>query len=165
MSNPDHATEKPRNATEQRKLEAAIRHLYEHQITFNQILGFEVGELGEDRVSVNFAMKPELIGHYLHQRLHGGVIAAVLDATAGLTVMWSMVNRYPGESVDQVMARFRPLGTIDLRIDYLRPGIGENFMARAETTRLGRRIASTNMTLHNENGELLSTGAAAYIVS
>jgi acyl-coenzyme A thioesterase PaaI-like protein len=61
--------------------------------------------------------------------------------------------------------RFSKLGTIDLRVDYLRPAIGEYFELHAEVLRLGSRVASTRMTFLGADGRLLSTGAGAYIVS
>ena len=39
------------------------------------------------------------------------------------------------EAPMQRLHRFGKLGTIDLRIDYLRPGIGEHFELRAEVLR------------------------------
>jgi uncharacterized protein (TIGR00369 family) len=63
------------------------------------------------------------------------------------------------------MARFGKLGTIDLRVDYLRPGIGPRYTASAEVMRLGSRVASTRMEFFDAQGRLLSTGAGAYIVS
>jgi acyl-coenzyme A thioesterase PaaI-like protein len=39
------------------------------------------------------------------------------------------------------------------------------FEASAETIRLGSRVANTRMELHDAEGRLVSTAAAAYIVS
>ena len=61
--------------------------------------------------------------------------------------------------------RFTRLGTIDLRIDYLRPGISEYFELRAEVLRLGSRVASVRMEFVDAQGKLLAVGAGAYIVS
>ena len=72
-------------------------------------------------------MKQDLIGHYSHNRLHGGVISAGLDAMAGLAVMAAIGARHMDEPPLQRLHRFGKLGTIDLRIDYLRPAIGEHF--------------------------------------
>ncbi len=58
-----------------------------------------------------------------------------------------------------------PACTIDLRVDYLRPGIGERFELSAEVIRIGSRVASARMEFRGEDGTLLSTGTAAYIVS
>ena len=63
------------------------------------------------------------------------------------------------------MHRFAKLGTIDLRIDYLRPATGPAFTMRREVLRLGSRVASTRMEFRDAAGELLASGAAAYIVS
>jgi acyl-coenzyme A thioesterase PaaI-like protein len=79
--------------------------------------------------------------------------------------MVGIADKHPSESAQQVIARFAKVGTIDLRIDYLRPGLGRHFVASAKVTRIGGRIASTQMELHNDEGLLLSTGAASYIVS
>jgi acyl-coenzyme A thioesterase PaaI-like protein len=79
--------------------------------------------------------------------------------------MIGIADKHPGESAQQVIGRFSKVGTIDLRIDYLRPGLGKYFVASAKVTRIGGRIASTQMELHNDEGLLLSTGAASYIVS
>jgi uncharacterized protein (TIGR00369 family) len=110
-------------------------------------------------------MRPELVGHYAYGRLHGGVISATLDAMGGLALMVGIAERHPHDNTLQVMQRFAKMGTIDLRIDYLRPGLGQHFIATAEVTRLGGRIGSTQMRLVNDEGTLLATGAAAYVVA
>ena len=69
------------------------------------------------------------------------------------------------EPVAKRLDRFKYLGTIDLRVDYLRPGIGEWFTLHAEVMRLGSRVANTRMEFRGADGKLLSTGSAAYIVS
>jgi uncharacterized protein (TIGR00369 family) len=97
--------------------------------------------------------------------MHGGVISAALDAMGGLAVMAAMGARHMDESPLQRLHRFAKLGTIDLRIDYLRPAIGERFKLHAEVLRLGSRVASTRMEFFSADGKLLSSGAAAYIVS
>lgn len=144
---------------------AGLRTMFEQRICFNQLLGIEVTELTGARVQCRIRMRPELIGHYAHQRLHGGVISATLDAAGGLAVMAAIGARHMDEAPAQRLARFGRLGTIDLRVDYLRPGVGPWFMAQAEVLRLGSRVASTRMEFRSAEGALLSLGAAAYIVS
>ena len=73
--------------------------------------------------------------------------------------------RHMDEPPAQRLTRFSKLGTIDLRIDYLRPAIGEYFDLYGELLRLGSRVASTRMEFVGADGKLLSTGAGAYIVS
>ncbi|MFM2346799.1 MAG: hypothetical protein RL654_1552 [Pseudomonadota bacterium] len=154
-----------RDAAEQLRLHQAITELWEQRLSFNQLLGLKVDTLEPASPSLRFDMRPELVGHYLYGRLHGGVISAVLDATGGFALTLAIAEMHPLESTSQVMHRFSRMGTIDLRVDYLRQGLGQHFIACAEVTRLGGRVASTLMRLHNDQGVLIATGAASYIVS
>lgn len=144
---------------------AALKDIFERQIAFNRVLGLEITKIAPEGVTAHIAMKPELIGHFGHQRLHGGVISAGLDAMGGLAIMAAIGARHMDEPPLQRLHRFGKLGTIDLRVDYLRPGIGDRFELRAEVLRLGSRVASTRMEFLGADGTLLSAGAAAYIVS
>ncbi len=143
----------------------ALGDIFEQRIVFNQVLGLKVVSVTPERVVGRVAMRPELIGHYAHNRIHGGVISASLDALGGLAVMAAIGARHMDESIEQRLHRFGKLGTIDLRIDYLRPGIGEAFELTAEVMRLGSRVATTRMEFLGADGKLLSCGSAAYIVS
>ena len=154
-----------RDSKEQEKLTAAVIEMFEHKIRFNEFLGFEVGALSAEKVEISFAMRDELIGHFLYGRLHGGVIATVLDATGGLAVMWGLTLAHQQETAEQTLHRFAHLGTIDLRVDYLRSGVGERFTASSEIVRLGRRIATTRMTLTNETGREIAIASGSYILS
>ena len=144
---------------------AALKDIFEDKIAFNRVLGLQITQIVPERVTARIAMKPELIGHFGHQRIHGGVISAGLDAMGGLAVMAAIGARHMDEAPLQRLQRFGKLGTIDLRVDYLRPGIGEHFELRAEVLRLGSRVASTRMEFLDAEGKLLSSAAAAYIVS
>lgn len=155
----------PRSAEEQVRFERSLREMFEQHIRFNQLLGLQILSLQPGDVRGRFEMKPELVGHFTYGRLHGGVISSVLDAMAGLALMVAVAERHPGESAMQVMHRFARMGTIDLRVDFLRQGLGRHFEATAKVTRLGGRIGSTQMALHNDEGELIATAAAAFVVS
>jgi uncharacterized protein (TIGR00369 family) len=144
---------------------AGLTHIFQEAIVFNTVLGLKIDSITPERVTAHIAMRPELVGHYSFNRIHGGVISAGLDAMGGLAVMAAIGARHMDEAPAQRLHRFGKLGTIDLRIDYLRPGIGERFELRAEVMRLGSRVASTRMEFLGADGKLLSTGAGAYIVS
>jgi uncharacterized protein (TIGR00369 family) len=143
----------------------ALKTLFEEKIVFNQSLGLKVVSIQPEKVVGRIDMQPTLVGHYAYNRLHGGVVSAGLDAMAGLAVMAAIGARHMDETPMQRLQRFSKLGTIDLRVDYLRPAIGEFFELRAEVMRLGSRVASTRMEFLGADGKLLSTGAGAYIVS
>ncbi|ODS96565.1 MAG: thioesterase [Lautropia sp. SCN 69-89] len=155
----------PRPPEDQRRFEDALRDVFEERIAFNRILGFTIESFDPVEPRVRFDMRPELVGHFLFGRLHGGVTSAVLDATAGFALMCAIADKHRDEPAEQVMHRFARMGTIDLRIDFLRQGIGEHFHAAARITRLGGRIGSTQMTLENDAGLLIATGSASYVLS
>lgn len=142
-----------------------VRTIFEEKIVFNQVLGLKVQDVAPDCVTARIDMRPDLIGHYAYNRMHGGVISAGLDAMGGLAVMAAIGARHMDEAPSQRLQRFAKLGTIDLRIDYLRPAIGAHFELRAQVLRLGSRVATTRMEFLGADGQLLSAGAAAYIVS
>lgn len=144
---------------------AGLTTIFEEKIVFNQLLGLKVTSIAPQQVVARIDMRPELVGHYAYNRIHGGVISAGLDAMGGLAVMAAIGAKHMSEPPEQRLHRFAKLGTIDLRIDYLRPGIGEVFELRAEVMRLGSRVASTRMEFLGADGKLLSCGSGAYIVS
>ncbi len=142
-----------------------VTDLFEEKITFNKVLGIKLAEIKPDRVTARLPMREDLIGHYLHQRIHGGVISACLDALGGIAIMAAVGARHLDEPVEQRMKRFMKLGTIDLRIDYLRPGVGAHFELSADVLRLGSRVGSTRMEFRGADGKLMATGSGAYIMS
>ncbi len=144
---------------------AALRELFEERIAFNRVIGLRVDSFSDAVVTGHLEMRPELVGHDLHQRLHGGVIGSALDAMAGVALMAAIGARHMDEPPAARMARFVKLGTIDLRIDFLRPANGSRFELRSEVLRLGSRVGSTRMEMSDTGGRLLATGSAAYIVS
>ena len=162
---PKHATPPDLPVQFEPEFITGVREIFEQKIAFNALLGLQIDDIGGERVHGRIAMRHELVGHFVHNRIHGGVIAACLDAMGGLAVMAAIGARHMNDTPEQRLQRFHKLGTIDLRIDYLRPGIGAHFELRAEVMRLGSRVASTRMEFLGADGKLLSTGAAAYIVS
>ncbi len=144
---------------------SGLKHLWEELIVFNKVLGLQLTSVTPDRVSARITMRRELIGHYSYGRIHGGVISAGLDGMGGLAVMAAIGARHMDEAPEVRLQRFSKLSTIDLRVDYLRPGIGEYFDLHAQVMRLGSRVASTRMEFCGADGKLLSTGAAAYMLA
>ena len=142
-----------------------LKDIFENRIVFNRVLGLKITRLHAEGAEGRIAMKPELVGHFAHNRLHGGVISATLDSMGGLAVMAAMGARHMDDAPLQRLQRFGKLGTIDLRIDYLRPAIGDHFELRALVLRLGSRVASTRMEFLSIDGKLFAAGSGAYIIS
>ena len=144
---------------------AGLTRIFDEMIPFNRVLGLKITALAAGRVKGRIELRPELIGHYGHKRLHGGVISAGLDAMAGVAVMAAIGARHMDETPVQRLNRFGKLGTIDLRIDFLRPATSSHFELHANVLRLGSRVATTRMEFLGADGTLLASGAASYIVS
>ncbi|WP_017938109.1 thioesterase family protein [Zestomonas thermotolerans] len=153
-------TDTPFELTDELRL--AIYQFFE-RIPFNRLLGIEIGELSEERVTMHLPMRPELVGNFVHGILHGGVISALLDTCGGaMALIGAFANHRHLPSAER-MARLTRLGTIDLRIDYLRPGRGARFTATALPLRAGNKVAVVRMELHGDDGTLVAVGTGTYL--
>jgi uncharacterized protein (TIGR00369 family) len=152
------------DTTDNEGLLPRIREIFS-RIPFNQVLGLEIRTLDYDRPQVAFQMSDELIGNYVRGTLHGGVISTVIDVTGGLTAFLSLQRSANDDSVDEKLHQFELLGTIDLRVDFLRPGRGTEFVATGHNLRTGRRIAVSRVEVADETGELIAVGTGAYVIS
>jgi uncharacterized protein (TIGR00369 family) len=126
----------------------------EELIPFNRYVGVRVVEIDRGRVRIEVPFRPELIGDPLRQAMHGGVISMLAD-TGGGAAVWS--------ALDEPRAR---VSTVDMRIDYLRPGRQETLVCEASVVRLGRRIGVTDMRLFHPSAptESIATGKGVYNV-
>lgn len=149
---------------DQEKILQILRDLYEQKIPFNKLLGLQIKSMQVDDVRVRFEMQPEFIGNYVQGILHGGVISAALDTTGGLTATLGVIEKMAGQPIEEIGKNLTRIGTIDLRIDYLRPGQGEYFIATGSIMRAGRRVSVTRMELYNDQNLLIAVGTGTYIV-
>ncbi|ANF81223.1 hypothetical protein A3K93_02765 [Acinetobacter sp. NCu2D-2] len=107
-------------------------------------------------------MKNDLIGNVAYQILHGGVAATILDSIGGITAMGELYKKAKPEELEETSKKVSRLATVDMRVDYLAPGRGQYFTARAETLRLGRKGCTMRMTLINDEGKSIATAIASY---
>jgi len=137
----------------------------EDRVPFNRILGLTDLRLEEDgTVHLRVPMRDELIGNFTRRTLHGGVISATLDVAGGMAALLGAAGMQLPATEREGLAIFARLGTIDLRIDYLRPASGAWFAASATVIRTGKRVAVTRMEMHDDGGVLVATGTGTYIV-
>lgn len=147
------------------QLLASIHEVFSKKIPFNRVLGLEVMSLANETPILKFEMRPELVGNYMRGNLHGGVISSVIDVCGGLTAFLGLQRKLKDESVEERLQRFGRIGTIDMRVDYLRPGLGRWFEAKGFLLRTGNKVAVTRMELHNDAGDLIAIGTGAYTVA
>jgi uncharacterized protein (TIGR00369 family) len=142
-----------------------VRDIFERKIVFNQTLGLKITDIQPASVTATIQMRDDLIGHYSHRRVHGGVISACIDTIGAVACFVALGARHMDESPARRLERFQKLGTIDLRVDYLRPGLGSHFQIRAEAVRVGSRVGNARIEFTAVDGLLVSTGTGAYIMS
>jgi len=132
----------------------ALRHLAEELIPFNKFLGVRVLVLELGRVELEIPWRDELIGDPFKPAVHGGVISTLAD-TAGGMALWTALDN-PTQRVS----------TIDLRIDYLRPGRLEALVAEAVVVRAGRNVGVTDIRVFHPSarGEVIATGKGVYSI-
>ncbi|HRI64155.1 MAG TPA: hotdog fold thioesterase [Polyangium sp.] len=131
-----------------------LRQVAEEFIPFNKWLGMKVEHLERGQVIMSIPWRPEIVGDPTVPALHGGVIGAVADATGGIAV-WSML--------DNAASR---LSTVDMRVDYLRPGKQEKLLASSNVVRLGARLGWADVRLYHpgRENELIATARAVYTI-
>ena len=146
------------------KLLQLLKEITEEKIPFNKLIGMKIETLDLDKIGIRFEMRPELVGNFTRGNLHGGVISSVLDVTGGMVAWTRIMKKMEGQSFDEISERFNKIGTIDIRVDYLRPGLGEYFIATGSTLRTGNKVSVTRMELRNDKGILIAVGTGTYVV-
>ncbi|WP_027359150.1 thioesterase family protein [Desulforegula conservatrix] len=144
---------------------SAINELFNEQIPFNKILGLKVETISYEHAKVSIRMRDELMGHYKRGMLHGGAISTVIDVAGGLASFMGVQQKMQGGTVEGRLERFGRVSTIDMRVDFLRPGIGDWFVATGYVLRTGKKIAVTRIELHNDKNQLIAAGTGTYMVA
>ncbi len=94
-------------------------------------------ELAGDEMTAILPFSPHLVGNTHLPALHGGVLGAFLEMTA----LCQLGVREPLR---------RQARTIDVTIEYLRPGRPVTTYARADVRKIGRRIANVHVEAWQE---------------
>lgn len=119
-------------------MRGAIERFFEEEIPFNRYLGLRLVSLERGMARVLLPFKPELVGDPMRPALHGGVIASALDTVGGAAVFSELSV---GDRVS----------TVDIRVDYLRPGRLEDLYAEATIKRVGNRMGVTAIRAFHES--------------
>ncbi|MEM7349189.1 MAG: thioesterase family protein [Acidobacteriota bacterium] len=155
----------PKDDSSEDDVLAVARRIFQEKVPFHRTLGFEIAVDTADRVALRFDFRQGLIGNPVRGALHGGVISAALDSIGGLVAFVDQLEKMPEASSEEKLARLRRIGTVDLRVDYLRSGVGEYFLATGEVLRAGNKVVVTRMELCNDAGTRIAVGTGTYLVS
>ncbi len=132
-----------------------LKQLMEEYIPFNKFLGIKVGRFLDNGLVLELPFRAEFVGDPMRPAMHGGVMSTLADVVGGMSV-WSQLK--------DVRAR---VSTIDMRIDYLRPGRLETICAEGHVVRAGNRVAVTDMRLFHPSApeQTVATGKGVYNVT
>jgi uncharacterized protein (TIGR00369 family) len=136
----------------------------EDRIPFNRYLGLTDFRLEGGIAYLRLGMRDELVGNFDRGTLHGGVISSTFDVIGGVAALFGVAEQRLPDTDEATLAVFENLATIDLRVDYLRPGIGEWYEASAKVLRAGKRVVVTRMILESSEGVEVAVGTGTYIV-
>jgi len=125
----------------------------EEMIPFNKFLGFQLIEIKEGFAKIRVPFREEFIGDPRNQRLHGGLSATLIDTVGGAAALTTLTSYE-----DQI-------ATIDMRVDFLKPGKAEDLIAEGQILRSGNRIVVCEMKVYQPSSEeIIATGKAVYNV-
>ncbi len=141
-----------------------LKVIYEKQMPFNRLLGIRVTSLTTTDIEIRLDMRQELVGNFVREILHGGVISSMLDVAGGLVASVELLKHLEELEMEELGKRMAKIGTIDLRVDYLRPGKGEYFVATGTILRKGSKVAVVRSELCNEQKVLIAAGTGTYLV-
>ena len=124
------------------------------RIGHGQALGLEYRDSGENWMELALPWREELVGVPETGILASGAIVSLIDTASGASV-WMKLGR------------FRPIVTLDLRLDYMRPATkGETVVARCECVKLTRQIAFIRGVAHGGDPDRpIAHSAATFMLS
>jgi len=146
------------------QLQQFIIEFFNHHMPFNNLLGLRASYTENLDAEIRLSWQDNLMGNPVHKILHGGVTAAVLDTVGSIAALLAgTVHLDSIEAVKEYYDQLANGGTLDMRVDYLRPGRGAEFIASAKVIRRGKKVAVCRMDLHNDSGLHIATGTATYM--
>ena len=112
--------------------EEVLRDLMEDKIPFNKFLGMKMVRVDQTAAELMIPFRPEFIGDVTRPALHGGLISTLIDTSGGAA---TFAQLEPGDRCS----------TVDLVVDYIRPGPLADITARAVVARRGNRVCLVNV--------------------
>ena len=131
------------------KLDAAGVQTILDRSPFISWLGLKVTAIdhAQSEIVMQMPMKPELERRAGTNQFHGGPVAAFIDIVGDFAIGMIVGGGVP---------------TINLRIDYLRPAIGNTLTGKGSVRRHGRSVALVDVEIFTDDGKLVALGRGTY---
>jgi uncharacterized protein (TIGR00369 family) len=116
---------------------------------FENQLKLSVAERHADGVTVHFPVTPEFLNAW--GVLHGGITATIADEAA-----WLAIEHHFGKPTNCT--------TTELKVNYLRPIMGDKAVARAYLVRAGKTLCVSRIDIFDDTGHLAAIAIVTYIL-
>ena len=116
---------------------------------FISFLGLKVMSVDHSKseITVRMPLRPELERRAGTKQFHGGPIASFIDTVGDFAIGMMVGGGVP---------------TINLRIDYLRPSVGDYLDGTAIVRRAGKSTAVIDIDVFGPDGKLVAVGRGTY---
>jgi len=121
---------------------------------YMQAIGVSYAGKDEDGVNLILPYRDDLVGDPETRVIASGVVTALLDNTCGMAV-WDRINE------------FKPIATLDLRIDYMRPAApNQALKCTAKCYKLTRSVGFVRAFAYETTADdPVAAAQAAFIIS
>lgn len=113
---------------------------------YHQFLGIQLEEVNDRFLTIRLPYN-ELFYTSADGYIHGGILSTLIDI-AGYFEVFRFVNR--------------PVPTIDLKIDFLRPGRAGDLLATATVVKLGRTVSTADISVTDLSGKPIAIGRGLF---
>ncbi|ODV12426.1 MAG: thioesterase [Rubrivivax sp. SCN 70-15] len=119
---------------------------------YSRELGLALHSVRPDWCVIKAPYDPRTVGNPESGVVHGGVITALLDSCYGLAIFVRL-------------GKLKPMATLDLRIDYLKPATpGRDILGGAVCYKLGHELAFVRgSAYHDSPDDPIATSAAIFM--
>lgn len=133
-----------------KRFEVLVRFI-EEEVPFDKYLGMKVEEVREGFAKLSIPFREEFIGDKRRPALHGGLISTLIDTCGGLAA-WTHCT--PDDRIS----------TVDIRVDYLRPGPDDDITAEAVVQRTGNRVSVVHTRVYaaRDRKTVIAEGRSVY---
>ncbi|MDP6774168.1 MAG: PaaI family thioesterase [Rhodospirillales bacterium] len=136
------------NETPERLTAEDIQAMFDRS-PFISGLGLRVQSLDYDasELTVTMPLNPSLERRAGTKQFHGGPIASFIDTVGDFAIGMMVGGGVP---------------TMNLRVDYLKPAVGDGITGTARVRRAGRTVAVVDIDVFDEKGSLVAVGRGTY---
>ena len=118
--------------------------------SFSETLNIIGTELEAGQATLYMEILPEKHMN-TNQSLHGGVMASLLDTASGM-------------SVRSLLDESETIATINLSINFLRPGFSGKLTAKGHVKSKGKKMATVEAELYDEKNKLLANSIGTFAI-